>query len=120
MFGNRLFGFHNELLCGFPFIRILAVLAWFGGVRAVAERLNFSFCILDDAFGFSTHFICIVEELLDAHHVAMIGDSHTAHAIADSFVDEFGHRGLSVENGVLGVNVQMYEVLHFLQCVKEG
>ena len=32
--------------------------------------------------------IAVVEELLDAKHIAVVGDSHTLHSVANSLVNE--------------------------------
>ena len=42
----------------------------------------------------------------------MIGDGHAAHAVLHGFVDQPRNAGLTVENGILGVYVKVYEVLH--------
>ena len=53
----------------------------------------------------SVHLITVIEEFLDAKHVAMIGDSHAFHIVGNGFVYEFRDARLSVEYAVIGVNV---------------
>ena len=53
-----------------------------------------------------------VEELLDAEHVAVVGDGHSAHAVVDGFLHEVLDARLAVEYRVVGVYVQVYEVFH--------
>ena len=69
--------------------------------------------------GFQTFFFSalvdagtIVGELLNAKHDSMDSNSHALHAIGNSLVDNFVNLRLSVENGIMCVDVQMYEIFH--------
>ncbi len=105
LLAERGLAFGNEFVGGFALVGVLAVLAGLGFIRAVAQGLQLCLGILYDALGLARHLAGIVEEVLDAHHVAVVGDGHAAHSVLDGFVDELGHGGLAVEDGVLGVNV---------------
>ena len=54
----------------------------------------------------------VVEQLLDTHHVAVVGNGHAAHAVRNGFVHKFGYAGHSVQQRVLGMYVKMYKILH--------
>ena len=54
---------------------------------------------------FAVNLVAVVVQLLHAKHVAVIGNGHTAHAVGHSLVYNLLHGRLSVENGVVGVNV---------------
>jgi hypothetical protein len=56
--------------------------------------------------------VAVVEELLDAKHVAMVGHSHAAHSVTDGLIDQFRNGSLSIKDTVLCVYVQMYEIFH--------
>ena len=43
---------------------------------------------------------------------AMVGDGHSAHTVFHRLVNQARHAGLTVEDGILGVHMKMYEVLH--------
>ena len=47
----------------------------------------------------------LIKKLLHAHHIAMIGKRHTLHSVGYSLINHLLYRSLSVENGVLRVNV---------------
>ncbi len=51
----------------------------------------------------------IVEELLDAEHVAMVSKGDAAHAEVDSLVDEAFDRSLAVKQAVLRVHMEVCE-----------
>lgn len=42
----------------------------------------------------------------------MIGDSHSPHAITYGFVNQLLYAGLTIKDGILCVDVQMYEIFH--------
>jgi hypothetical protein len=67
--------------------------------------LPVSFALLVDA-------VAVVEEIFDAEHVAVVGDGHAFHAVVDSFVDKPLYTRLSVEDRVISVYVEVYEILH--------
>ena len=56
--------------------------------------------------------LAVVEKLLDAHHVAMVGHGHAAHAVGDGLVDELLYTGLPVEDAVISMYVKVDEILH--------
>ena len=62
------------------------------------------------------HPVDVVEELLHAEHVAVIRDGHTLHAVGDGFIHQTGDGSLSVQQRILGVHVQMYEIDHNLRA----
>ena len=62
------------------------------------------------------HPVDIVEELLHAEHVAMIRDGHTLHAVGNGFIHQTGDGSLTVQQRILGVHVQMYEIDHNLRA----
>ena len=47
----------------------------------------------------------IVEELFYPHHVSVVGDSQASHPVGNCFVNEFWNTGLSIEQGILRMNV---------------
>ena len=54
---------------------------------------------------FSVNARHIIEELLDAEHVAVIGDGHAPHTISNSLVHQLGNARLPVENRIISMNV---------------
>ena len=60
------------------------------------------------------HAVADVVKFLNAKHIAVIGDGHAFHAVADSFIYKLLDTRLSVENRVVGMYMQMYEIFHFL------
>ena len=54
----------------------------------------------------------IVRELFDAIHHAVVGNGHALHAVLDGFVDQMGHLGLTIKNGIMSMYVQMNEIFH--------
>ena len=71
---------------------------------------------LEGLFSFFLEFlvdtVAIVEKLFDAKHVAMVGDSHSPHAVGNSLVDKSFDARLSVENRIICMYVKMNEILH--------
>ena len=64
----------------------LVFLAVAGNVHLATEN---RFERLESFLGsFSVYAIAVVEELLDAEHIAMVGDGHTLHSVANSLVNE--------------------------------
>ncbi len=53
----------------------------------------------------AVYLIAIVEQLLHAEHVAVVGDGHAAHAVANSLVNQFLDTRLSVEDTIIGMYV---------------
>ena len=45
----------------------------------------------------AVHLHAVVEQLLDAIHVAVIGESHSSHAVFDGFVHQLADGSLTVE-----------------------
>ena len=105
LFCQRGFTFRNQLFCRLPFVSHLSVLVRLRCIRSGLECCQLFFGRLHDAFCFSAHFVGVVKELFDTHHVAMVRHRHAAHAVADSFVNQIGNGSLAVENGILGVYV---------------
>lgn len=54
----------------------------------------------------------IVGQFFHAVHYSMVGKGHAAHAVSDSLVYEMRNLGLSVENRVVGVYMQVNEIFH--------
>ena len=42
----------------------------------------------------------------------MVGDGHTPHTIGNGLVNQFRYARLSVENGIISMDMQVYKVLH--------
>ena len=102
---------HDEVIAAR--IALLLDTVGFGAARnvhlATEDRLE---RLLALVFQLAVYLVAVVEQLFHAEHIAMVGDSHAAHAVSHGFVDKLFHRRLSVENGVVGVYVQVYEVFH--------
>ena len=91
LLGNRGFAF------GHQFVDTLsAVLVGVGRVGTVAEGVDFLLGLGNGFFCPSFHLVGVVEEVFDAHHVAMVGEGHAAHAVGNGFVDDAGDIGLPV------------------------
>ena len=56
--------------------------------------------------------IADIMELLNAEHVTMVSDGHALHAVGNSLVNQFLDARLSVQNRIIGMYVQMYEIFH--------
>ena len=50
-------------------------------------------------------FLAIIDKLLDAVHIAVIGQGNRRHIAADTFIDYFRHFRHAVERRIVGVNV---------------
>ena len=77
----------------------------------------------DGLEGFQTFFLAafvdapnIVVEFLDTEHVAMIGYRHASHAVAYSLVNQSLDARLAVQDRVVCMYVQMYEIFHKMCC----
>ena len=57
--------------------------------------------------------LAIIIEFLYSEHVAMVCYRHALHPVSHSLVYEALDAGLSVENRIISMNVQMYEIFHF-------
>jgi hypothetical protein len=44
----------------------------------------------------------------------MVGDSHASHAVGNSLVHQALDARLTVQDGVISMYMEMYEILHFL------
>ena len=64
------------------------------------------------------HLVDGIEILFDAIHHAMVGDSHAAHAVVDGFLHQTGDARLTIEEAVVSVDVEMYEVVHNVLSIK--
>ena len=54
----------------------------------------------------------VIEKFLDTEHIAMVGNGNSLHSIGHRLVDQTRYRSLTVQNGILGMNVQMNKILH--------
>ena len=54
----------------------------------------------------------IVKKLLYGEHIAVVGDSHAFHPVSDSLVYQLTDRRLTIKNGIIGMDMKMYEILH--------
>ena len=61
---------------------------------------------------FGVFLLAIVEKLLYAHHVAVVGHGHATHAVGYGLVHKPLDAGLAVEYAVISVYVEMNVVLH--------
>jgi hypothetical protein len=57
------------------------------------------------AFLAFVYFAYIIVELFDTHHVAVVGNGYTFHPVGNGFVNEFLYGSLTIEDGVLGVDM---------------
>ena len=104
-------GQHNEVVAALVFAAVLLLLgAMLGHIHLAAE---------DGLEGFLARLLAlfvdadtVVVELLDAEHVAVVGDSHAPHAVGNGLVDEFRNLGLAVQDGIVCMYVQMNEIFH--------
>ena len=67
---------------------------------------------------FAVHFTAIVEKILYAEHIAMVCYGHSAHSVCYGLVHKARNAGLSVQQRILGMNVEMYEVLHYVYTLR--
>ena len=58
------------------------------------------------------HAVADVVKFLNAEHVAVIGDGHALHAVADGFIYKLLDTRLTIEDRVVGMYMQMYEIFH--------
>ena len=65
--------------------------------------------VLDFTLVFLLYFAHIVSQLLDAKHVAMVGQSEARHIEGHGLVDKTRHRSLSVKQRILAVDMKMYK-----------
>ena len=86
LLGNHSLRFGDKFLVGFPFIGILSVLIQRRRVRTLLERLQFDLRVLERALGFAANLVGIIEKLLDGHHIAVVGNGHSLHTIANGFI----------------------------------
>ena len=68
--------------------------------------------ILHLAFGSPVHFLRIVEKILHAVHITVVGQGHGMHAGAEAFIHQFVYLRHAVEERIMGVNVQVCESIH--------
>ena len=67
------------------------------------------FKVLYGTAGLAVFLADVVEEFLDAEHVAVVGEGNAGHAVGHGFVDQGVDRCLAVEHGVLRVDVEVCE-----------
>ena len=58
------------------------------------------------------HLSAIVKQVLDAKHIAMVGERHSSHAVLDRLIHHAADTRLAVEQRVLRVNMKVYEIFH--------
>ena len=104
-------GQHNEVIAALVYLRVTAV--GFLSPRhihlAPEDRLEFRLALVAEL---AVHLVAVVIEFLNAEHVAMVGDGHTPHTIGNGLVNQFRYARLSVENGIISMDMQVYKVLH--------
>ncbi len=83
------------------------------GFFAFGGFFELLFEVLYGIFYLSFFLFHIVEILLDAVHIAMVGNCQAGHAVGNGFVDKGGNGSLPVEQGVLRMDVKMNELCHF-------
>ena len=105
------FGQHNEVVAALILTPVFLLFrAMFGHIHlATEDGLERLFTLL---FEFFIHRVTVIEKLLNAEHVAMVGHGHALHAIGNSLVDKPLDARLSVEDRIIGMYVKMNEVLH--------
>ena len=114
-------GQHNQV------ITALMLLVVFQQLRTIARHVHLT--TKDGLEGLQTVFLAafvdaadIVVKLLDAEHVAMIGYRHASHAVAYGLVNQAFDARLTVQDRVVCMYMQMYEIFHkcaifsFLRC----
>ena len=84
---------------------VFAVLGVFEGMVVMTRHIDFA---AENRF-YQRMFFGGVVELLHAIHVAMVGDGQAGHAEFLRPLEELFDVGKPVEDGVLGVDVEMYE-----------
>ncbi len=102
----------DELFRRLPCVRVCPVLVRHGRKRTLVQGSKFLLKLLHVVLRLARYFVGVVEELLDAHHIPVVRHRHSAHAVAQGFVDEARHGSLAVKHGILGVYVEVDEVLH--------
>ena len=65
---------------------------------------------------FAVHLVAVVEQLLHAEHIAVVGDGHALHSVGYGLVNQLGNARLTVEYRIIGMYVKVYEVLHNIAC----
>ena len=70
------------------------------------------FEVLNLSFRPAILFINVISELLNAEHIAVVSHGYPFHSILHSLVHQRAYAGLTIEKGVLGMNVQMNKILH--------
>ena len=106
-FEQLIFSFRNlsAAVGKFRFLIFASYLAALDTGNPLLEILNISFrsaILLIDVIG----------KLLDAEHITVISYGNTLHSILHRLVNQRTYTGLTVEEGILGMNVQMNKILH--------
>ena len=73
--------------------------------------LDNSLLFLDGIFHLTVLLVHRIGEILDAEHIAMVGEGEAIHAVFLAFGHQVGHLRHAVEHGIVRVDVQMREVL---------
>ena len=101
----------NEVIAALVLLTVLLLL------RAIACYIHFAaedglerLLVCLGALG--VHFVHNVVKLLDAEHVAVVGNGHAAHPVADGFVYKILYFRLSVEYGIVRVYVKVNKIFH--------
>ena len=79
---------------------------------AAAQCRDAPFAIGGLVLAFAFGLLYVIIELLDSEHIAVIRHGDSRHAVGHGLVHQMRDAGLSVENRILGVYVQMYEIGH--------
>ena len=62
---------------------------------------------------FLVELLAAVKQLLNAKHVAVIGNCQAPHSVAYRFVNQFGNGRHTVQYRVVRMYVKVYEIFHF-------
>ena len=95
---------HDEVIAALVFLAVLLLLrSVLGNIHLATENglegfQAFALALFVDADA-------IIMKLLDAKHVAMIGNGHASHAVTDGFINQSRYLRLSVEDGVISMYV---------------
>ena len=80
-----------------------------GGLRVISGFLpalqgsNPFLQVFDFPLGATVLLVDVVGELLDAKHISMVGHGNATHAILHGLIDQSGHAGLAIKQGVLSM-----------------
>ena len=109
MVAGTVLGKQDEVVIRRIRLALLLLFLTGGDIDLTAED---RFEVLAFSSKFVIFFLAVIEELLDAHHIAVIGYGNAAHTVGDGLVNHLGNARLPVKQRVLGVDVKMNEILH--------